>query len=301
MHRIEMSGETANTKTIVFVEDDPVVLEAYRNRLEQEGFIVASAHDGLEAMKVLSRVAPDLVILDLLLPEFNGADVLKFIHSEPRLKSVPVFILSADSMLSESEEPVLKRANKRLHKDSCTPATLVQAAQEMLSATLSSGSPSPTAASPSSSTPPAGAKTIVFIEDNPLIQMAYRNRLQRGGFRVETASDGLEAMKMLSRLVPDLVILDLLLPKFNGVEVLKFIQSNARLKNVPIVVLSTNSIIDPAEEYVLESTSERLLKSSCTPAILLQTIRKLLSGASDTDKSRVELDESKAGEHVVLR
>ncbi len=275
-----MSAETTKAKTIVFVEDNPVVLAAYQNRLKQEGFIVEPAHDGLEAMKILSRVVPDLVILDLLLPKFSGADVLKFIHSQPCLKAVPVFILSTASMLSASEEPVLERANKRLLKSSCTPATMVQAIQEMLAATFSAGD-APSAPSAGGSRLPKG-KTIVFIEDNPLIQMAYRNRLQRDGFQVELASDGLEAMKILSRVVPDLVVLDLLLPKFNGVEVLKFIQSNARLAGVPVVVLSTNSIIDAAEEYVLEGAHERLLKSSCTPSVMLQTIRKLLYGVTDT-------------------
>lgn len=278
-----MNEETAKTRTIVFVEDDPVVLMAYRGHLEREGFVVEPARDGLEAMKILSRVVPDLVILDLLLPKFNGADVLKFIHSHPRLKMVPVFILSTGSALSPAEEPVLKGAHKRFLKGSCTPAMMGQAVQEMLTTTFSAGDV-PAAAPPSVSQSPKG-KTIVFVEDNSVVLTAYRNRLERKGFVIEPAQDGLEAMKILSRVVPDLVILDLLLPKFNGVEVLKFIQSNARLNGVPVIVLSTNSIIDAAEEYVLESADKRLLKSSCTPAILLQTIQKLLDGPAIGDQS----------------
>jgi len=92
-------------------------------------------------------------------------------------------------------------------------------------------------------------------------------------------------MRLLSRLVPDVVILDLVLPKFNGVEVLKFIHSNSRLKAVPIIILSTNSIIDTAEEYVLERANKRLLKGSCTPAIMLQAIQELFSGTSTTDQA----------------
>lgn len=278
-----MNEEKAKAKTIVFVEDNPVVLAAYRNHLEQAGFIVESAHDGVEAIQILSRVAPDLVILDLLLPKFNGADVLKFIHSQPRLKAVPVFILSIDPRLIAKEEPMLKRTDKSFLKSSCTPETIGQAVQETLAATFSSGTV-PAAAPPSASEPRKG-KTILFVEDNPVVLMAYRNRLQREGFVIKPARDGLEALKILSQLVPDLVILDLLLPKFNGVEVLKYIQSDARLKGIPVVVLSTNSIIDAAEEYVLESTDKRLLKSSCTPAVMLQTIRELLYGVAETHQA----------------
>jgi CheY-like chemotaxis protein len=123
----------------------------------------------------------------------------------------------------------------------------------------------------------AKIKTIIFVEDNPVVLAAYRNRLQREGFHIEPASDGLEAMKILWRLVPDVVILDLLLPKFNGVDVLKYIRSNSRLKTVPVITLSTNSIIDTAQEYVLERANKRLLKGTCTPAIMLQVIQELLA------------------------
>lgn len=277
-----MNAETGKTKTIVFVEDNPVVLMAYGNRLQREGFRVESAPDGLEAMKILSRLVPDLVILDLLLPKFNGVEVLKFIHSQPRLKAVPVFILSTNSIVSGAEEPMLERASKRLLKSACTPAIVVQAVQELFAVSPATSDDFP--ASQADNSQPAKAKTIVFIEDNPVVLMAYRNRLQAAGFHIQPVPDGLEAMKILSKLVPDLVILDLLLPKLNGVDVLKYIQSNPRLKAVPIIILSTNSIIDAAEEYVLERASKRLLKSSCTPAIMLQTIQKLLAGGSTTEQ-----------------
>lgn len=277
-----MNTQNAKTKTIVFVEDNPVVLAAYRQRLEQEGFRVEPAADGLEAMKILSQRVPDLVILDLLLPKFNGEEVLRFIHSQPRLKSVPVFILSTNSIVSAAEEQVLERANKRLLKDTCTPAVIIEAVQKLFA--ISPAANDDTFAGPANSSKPANAKTIVFVEDDPVVLMAYRNRLQTAGFHIQPAQDGLEAMKVLSRLVPDLIILDLLLPKFNGVDVLKFIQSNSRLKAVPVMVLSTNSIIDTTEEYVLERADKRLLKGSCTPAILQQVVQKFLAGGSASEQ-----------------
>jgi len=123
-------------------------------------------------------------------------------------------------------------------------------------------------------------KTIVFVEDNPVVLMAYRNRLQREGFHVEPAQDGLEAMKILTQFVPDLVVLDLMLPKINGVEVLKFICTDPRYQTIPVIVLSTNSIIDTADDRVLERANKRLLKGSCTPTIMLQAIQELLPASS---------------------
>jgi len=121
------------------------------------------------------------------------------------------------------------------------------------------------------------AKTILYVEDDPVVLTAYRNCLEREGFSVESAKEGLEAMKVLLRLVPDLVVLDLMLPKFDGGEVLKFMQANPRLKTVPVIILSTNSIVDADEEYVLVSARRRFIKQLCTFPTLLQAIRQLLA------------------------
>lgn len=148
----------------------------------------------------------------------------------------------------------------------------------------------------------AKTRTIVFVEDNPVVLMAYRNRLEREGLHVEPALDGLEAMKVLAQFVPDLVVLDLMLPKISGVEVLKFICADPRYQTIPVIVLSTNSIIDTADDRVLERANRRLLKGSCTPTIILQAIQELLAGPSDQNKASAanqsdgsEPTESKAG------
>jgi len=123
-----------NGTTVLFVEDDPVVLTAYGNRLRQEGFQVEPAHDGLEALKLLSVLAPDVVILDLVLPKFNGEDVLKFIHKQPRLHQIPVIILSTTSA-DISAEPILERAQRQFLKETCNFPMLLRAIQEVLSGT----------------------------------------------------------------------------------------------------------------------------------------------------------------------
>jgi len=121
------------------------------------------------------------------------------------------------------------------------------------------------------------AKTILYVEDDPVALAVYRQHLEREGYLVEMARDGLEAMRVLLRLVPDLVVLDLMLPRFDGGEVLKFMQANPRLKGVPVVILSTNSIIDADEEYVLEADSQRFIKGQCTIPMVLEAIQKLLA------------------------
>jgi CheY-like chemotaxis protein len=119
-------------------------------------------------------------------------------------------------------------------------------------------------------------RTILYVEDDALVLTAYKKCLQAAGYIVIPARDGLEAIKRLSTLVPDLVLLDLVLPRFSGGEVLQFIRTHQTLAAVPVIVLSTNSVADTAEEELLESASKRIIKSLCTPAILLAAIREAL-------------------------
>jgi CheY-like chemotaxis protein len=127
-------------------------------------------------------------------------------------------------------------------------------------------------------------RTILYAEDDLVVLTVYKKRLEAAGFHVIPARDGLEAIKNLSIFVPDLVLLDLMMPKFNGEEVLQFIRNNPRFVKVPVIILSTNSIRDMAQEHVLEKADQRLIKSRCTSESLLEAIQYLLAGI-DADKA----------------
>jgi len=122
-------------------------------------------------------------------------------------------------------------------------------------------------------------KTILYAEDDLVVRTTHQTRLQQSGFHVIPAHDGLEAIKRLSAFVPDLVLLDLMLPKFNGEDVLQFMCTNPSLVKVPVIILSTNSVSDVAHEALLERANKRLLKSQCTARILLAAIHEVLADA----------------------
>jgi CheY-like chemotaxis protein len=119
-----------------------------------------------------------------------------------------------------------------------------------------------------------GNRSILFVEDDAVVLTTYRNLLQREGYRVESAGDGLEALKALSQATPDLIVLDLMLPKFDGADVLKFIRADPRLKTIPIIIFSNAQVTD----FVEDAITKHLRKTDCTPSILLQTIQGMLSG-----------------------
>jgi len=116
-------------RTVLFVEDDAVALTTYRNLLQREGVLVKSAQDGLEALKALSQSTPDLVVLNLMLPKFDGADVVRFIRADPRLKVMPIILFSNVRIADLAGDP----KTRQLQKSDCTPALLLKTIQEMLS------------------------------------------------------------------------------------------------------------------------------------------------------------------------
>ena len=127
-----MNPDTVSGKSILYIEDDVVLLKACRTRLEQAGFDVESSVDGLEAMRILAARTFDLIILDLMVPRFSGADILKAIRENPRLKSIPVVIFSAN--LEVVEPSVLGLAQKSLFKGQCTFQNLLQTINDLLAA-----------------------------------------------------------------------------------------------------------------------------------------------------------------------
>ncbi len=94
-------------KKLVVADDEQFITTAYSDGLARAGFSVAVAHNGEEALEVIAREHPDLVLLDLIMPKMNGFEVLKKVKSDPALQSIPVVILS--NLSQETDEAEVKK------------------------------------------------------------------------------------------------------------------------------------------------------------------------------------------------
>jgi CheY-like chemotaxis protein len=121
-------------------------------------------------------------------------------------------------------------------------------------------------------------RRILFVDDDPLVVRIYQEALTRRGFEVETALDGVAATKALHANKPDLMVLDLMMPRLSGVDVLKFVRAEPDLASLPVIVLSNAYMDDLAGEAVASGAQKGLLKVRCTPSILIGVIRELLEG-----------------------
>ncbi len=125
-------------------------------------------------------------------------------------------------------------------------------------------------------TPENPTKIIFLIEDDRFLRTIFQKRLQEGGYQVLTAVDGEEAIALLGKGVPDLILLDMILPKKNGFEVLQEIRSRDTLKSVPVVVLSNLSQGKDVEQAQKLGIAGYLTKSNVSLVNLLDEVRKYL-------------------------
>lgn len=117
---------------------------------------------------------------------------------------------------------------------------------------------------------------ILLVEDDAILLIMYRDKFVHEGFEVETAIDGDDGIKKLQSFRPDIVLLDLIMPRVSGFNVLKFAKNDPTLKKIPIVIL-TNIYAD-AEDLVKNwGAAYFLLKADYTPDQIVEKVNQLLA------------------------
>src|ERR1041384_5589359 len=123
-------------------------------------------------------------------------------------------------------------------------------------------------------------KRVLLVDDDALVLRLYRGGLSHHGFHVDTAEDGMAAIGALRASKPDLMVLDLLMPRLSGVEVLRYICSERKLADLPVVILSNSYMEDLARNAAVVGArvQKALLKVSCTPSRLIGVVEEILEG-----------------------
>jgi len=142
-------------------------------------------------------------------------------------------------------------------------------------------------------------KKILIVEDDLLVANIYRNKLTGEGFRVETASDGQAGLDSLRLFQPDAMILDLMLPKISGVDLMKKVRADADFHELPIFVFSNTYLTTMIQEAWKAGATKCLSKASCSPKQLIDLVRTAL--ATPTNGHRTESNPATAGQPAAGR
>ena len=133
-------------------------------------------------------------------------------------------------------------------------------------------------------------KKILIIEDNQIVANVYRNKLAVEGYQVEIALDGETGLKMMRTFKPDMIVLDLMLPKMTGVEVIKQIRSEDDFAKLPVIVFSNTYLTNLIQEAWKAGATKCLSKASCSPKEVLDLVRHTIgdSGTVPTGRPAIE-------------
>lgn len=120
---------------------------------------------------------------------------------------------------------------------------------------------------------------ILLVEDDPFLLSMYNTKFEMEGFKVVTASDGFQAMKMAEKENPDIILLDILLPKKDGFEVLKELKEDEKLKKIPVILLTNLSQKDEIDKGLASGAVDFLIKAHFMPSEVVEKIKKIIQRA----------------------
>ena len=113
-------------KKILIVEDNQIVANVYRNKFAVEGYETEVALDGESGLQLMRKFKPDLMLLDLMLPQMSGVDVIKSVRNEADFAKLPIIVFSNTYLTNLIQDAWKAGANKCLSKASCSPKDILE-------------------------------------------------------------------------------------------------------------------------------------------------------------------------------
>lgn len=132
---------------------------------------------------------------------------------------------------------------------------------------------------------------ILLVEDDQLLVRLYQKKFTKEGFAVVTARDGSEGVVRAQNEQPDIILLDLMMPKASGFDMLQVLQGSPQLKNIPVVIL-TNLSSDVEEERARSlGATDYLVKANNPPDVVVDRVKELLAQAQPEESGGQDVEE----------
>lgn len=120
---------------------------------------------------------------------------------------------------------------------------------------------------------------ILLVDDDPLLVRMYQKKFENDGYIVATAGDGEAALQRVSELKPDLILLDIMMPKINGLKILEIIKNNTATANIPVVLLTNvGSSNEDAQRGLEMGAVAYIVKASNRPKVVVEKVKEILAG-----------------------
>lgn len=248
----QVGGESERTATrVLVIEDDPDIATLIQLHLAGDGREVLIARRGDEAIEMAQRERPDLITLDILLPDIDGFAVLEELKSNPATQEIPVVVVS---VLPDRGECLRLGAVDYVTKP-IDEHRLLRTVRKVL----------------------ARRGTVLVVDDDEDTLSLMREILRANGFGVRTTSRGRRALRVAREVRPALILLDLKLRDLDGQAVLRRLKDDPATRDIPVMVLTGSMVIDDAKrQKVLALGAARLMSKPFSVGELMGEIEVVL-------------------------
>lgn len=261
---------------IMLVEDDLMIAEIYIKKFEAAGYEVVNAVTGRDVLKLAGESSFDLILLDMVLPEMSGMDVLKELRNSGNYsKDLKVIILSNLSKADNEKQALENGANGFIGKTQYSPSGLVAEVTRLLDQ-YAEQKKNQQRAEGQAEEKGDGKKRILFIEDEEIFLEMFGKKLEDEGYELEYAKNGVWGSKLASEKQYDLIITDMVMPAMSGDEIIRRIKLDDKTKDTPILVLSasvSDEDIQPVRDMGITDFFE---KTHVVPSDLARRVSEIL-------------------------
>jgi signal transduction histidine kinase/CheY-like chemotaxis protein len=245
----EPVGE-ARVGTALVIDDDENACDLLARSLAKEGFRVVTAASGEAGLRAAREYKPDVITLDVLMPGTDGWSVLRHLKTDPEASPIPVVIVSMAAGLEMGR--VLGAADflpKPVDRERL--ASIVRRYRGVRSPSLA-----------------------LVVEDDAASRELLRRTLEQDGWSVIEASNGREGLRALERALPDLILLDLMMPEMDGFTFVEALGASPAWAGVPVVVLTAGELSADERRRLQGHVRQVLTKGALNREQLAREIRR---------------------------
>jgi threonine synthase len=269
--------------TLVVIDDNPHDNRLIRRLLQSyKNYRVLEAYTGVDGIDLVRQRRPGLVLLDLTLPDMDGMAVLSALKADERTRDIPVIVISAKTLTSEEADYLRDYSDSVWQKGSFSGRELVRHVSELLgdddAAFQHLTSPHPAEERPVAAFGRTRRLHILVVEDNVWESRLMRRLLEsRQRFEVLEAYSGKEALELVEQTLPDLILLDLLLPDMSGEQLLAALRTHEQSRNIPVIVITSKELTPEARGQLGAQVESVWDKTTLDRSHLLTYVENLLS------------------------
>jgi CheY-like chemotaxis protein/nitrogen-specific signal transduction histidine kinase len=240
------------------VEDDDKAAELLKLQLERTGFRVVRASTAESALELATQECPDLITVDIVLPGMDGWAFIERFKQHPQFSGVPVVIVS---IVADSIRGLTVGASYVLEK----PVGRKALAQALAV----------------SGFPPfvdGERRTVLVVDDDPKAVKLLGTYLKSTGYRILTAGSWQDGIDLARSKLPDLIVLDLMMPEVNGFEVVEVLKRDVSTADIPIVIVTAKQVTAEDRARLGTDVMKVIEKSDLNQSQLVSEITLAMSG-----------------------